>query len=85
MAARANALRVRGDVLLVPDNQVVPASFVEALKQGWKFAHDSTCLSLDKRHRDGTVTLVRPGFSKLFVPYTASVTQGFIFGKPRVS
>jgi len=85
MAARANALRVRGDVLLVPDNQVVPPSFVEALKQGWKFSHQSTCLSIDKKHSDGTITLVRPGFSKLFVPYTASVKQGYIFGKPRLA
>jgi hypothetical protein len=78
------ALR-KSDVGLVPLNAVVPASFVEALKQGWKFAHDSTCLSIDKRHRDGTVTLVRPGFSKLFVPYTASVKQGYSFGKPRLA
>jgi hypothetical protein len=83
---RGNAAAVlKSEVLLVPDNAVVPASFVEALKQGWKFERESTCLSIDKRHRDGTVTLVRPGFSKLFVPYTASVKQGHRFGKPRLA
>jgi hypothetical protein len=71
--------------LLVPDRAVAPASFVEALKQGWKFDHESTCLSIDKRHRDGTVTLIRPGSSKLFVPYTASVKRGYSFGKPRLA
>ena len=75
----------KSDVLLVPEKAVVPQSFVEALKQGWKLDHESTCLSIDKRHRDGTVTLVRPGFSKLFVPYTATVKQGHIFGRPRLA
>jgi hypothetical protein len=79
------AAALKSEVLLVPEKAVVPASFVEALKQGWKFGHDSTCLSIDKRHRDGTVTLVRSGFSKLFVPYTASARKGFIFGKPRLA
>jgi hypothetical protein len=80
-----NAAARKCDVLLVPEKAVVPATFVEALKQGWKFSHDATCLSIDKRHRDGTVTLVRTGFSKLFVPYTASVKQGYIFGNPRLA
>jgi hypothetical protein len=79
------ATALKSEVLLVPDKAVLPASFVEALKQGWKFDHESTCLAIDKRHRDGTVTLIRPGFSKLFVPYTASVKQGYIFGKPRLA
>ena len=78
---RAAVAVLKSEVLLVPDNAVVPASFVEALKQGWKFARESTCLSIDKRYRDGTVTLVRPGFSKLFVPYK----QGHRFGKPRLA
>ena len=82
---RSSNAVLKSEVLLVPDNQVVPASFVEALRQGWKFQHQSTCLSIDKRHSDGTITLVRPGFSKLFVPYTASVKQGYIFGKPRLA
>ena len=73
---RAAAAVLKSEVLMVPDKVVVPVSFVEALKQGWKFNHESTCLSIDKRHRDGTVTLVPPGFSKLFVPYKASVKQG---------
>jgi hypothetical protein len=81
--SKSAALRV-SDVLMVPDQAVVPASFVEALKQGWKFSRDATCLSIDKRHRDGTITLTRPGFAKLFVPYTASVKKGYTFGKPRL-
>ena len=82
---RAAAAVLKSEVLMVPDKVVVPVSFVEALKQGWKFNHESTCLSIDKRHRDGTVTLVPPGFSKLFVPYKASVKQGHSFGKPRLA
>jgi hypothetical protein len=82
MATKANAL---AKVPFVPDRNLLPGSFVEALKQGWKFSRESTSLSIDKRHRDGTVTLVRPGFSKLFVPYTASVKQGHVFGKPRLA
>jgi hypothetical protein len=84
MAAKANALAVKGEVLLVPDRNVVPSTFLEALKQGWKFAHESTRLAIDNRHRDGTVTLTRPGYAKLFVPYTASTKKNFIFGKPRL-
>ena len=64
MAAKANALAVKGSLLLVPDGKVLPRTFLDALKQGWMFSHDSTCLSIDKRHRDGTVTLKRPGFSR---------------------
>jgi hypothetical protein len=83
---RGNTAAVlKSEMLLVPEKAVLPASFVEALKQGWKFNHDATCLSIDKRHRDGTVTLVRPGFSKLFVPYTASVKSGYQFGKPTLA
>ena len=82
---RSSNAVLKSEVLLVPENKVVPASFVEALKQGWKFSHQSTCLSIDKKHSDGTITLVRPGFSKLFVPYTASVKQGYVFGKPRLA
>lgn len=82
---KATALAVKGDVLLTPDRSVLPASFVEALKQGWKFSRDATCLSIDKRHRDGTVTLTRSGFARLFVPYTASVKKGYTFGQPRLA
>ena len=85
MAARANALAVKGQPLMVPDAKVLPATFLEALKQGWKFAHETTTLSIDRRHRDGTITLTRPGFAKLFVPYTASVKKGHSFGKPRLA
>lgn len=85
MAARANALAVKGEPLLVPDGKVLPKSFLEALKQGWTFTHETTMLAIDKRHRDGTVTLTRPGFAKLFVPYTASVKNGYTFGKPRLA
>ena len=81
---RVAALR-KSDVLLVPQKAVLPNSFVEALKQGWKFDHESTCLSIDKRHRDGTVMLVRPGFSRAFLPYKASVETGHSFGKPRLA
>jgi hypothetical protein len=82
---RNAATAEKPEVLLVPDRKVLPSSFVEALRQGWKFYRESTCLSIDKKHRDGAVTLVRPGFSKLFIPYTASVKQGHIFGKPRLA
>jgi hypothetical protein len=70
---------------MVPDGAVLPGSFIDALKQGWKFSRDATCLSIGKRHRDGTVTLTRAGFAKLSVPYTASVKKGYTFGKPRLA
>jgi len=82
---RSSNAVLKSEVLPVPGNQVVPASFVEALKQGWKFAHQSTRLGIDESHCNGTVTLIRPGFSTLFVPYTASAKQGYIFGKPRLA
>jgi hypothetical protein len=83
MAAKANALAAKGEVLLVPDQKVLPASFMDALKQGWKFTHETTAITIDKRHRDGTVLLTRPGFSKLLVPYKASAKKGFTFGQPQ--
>ena len=82
---RANALAVKSEALLVPDRKVLPASFLEAMKEGWKFTHETTVLAIDKRHRDGTVTLTKPGFAKLFVPYTATARQGYSFGKPRLA
>ena len=78
MAARANAL-------LVPGRDVVPASFLEALKQGWQFKREMTVLAIDKRHRHGSLTLTRAGFSKLSVPYTATIKRGYVFGKPRLA
>lgn len=78
-------MAVTGQPLMVPDAKVLPATFLDALKQGWKFTHETTVLAIDKRHRDGTVTLTRPGFAKLFVPYTASIRNGYTFGKPRLA
>lgn len=83
--ATANALAVKGQPLMVPDAKVLPATFLDALKQGWKFTHETTVLAIDKRHRDGTVTLTRQGFAKLFVPYTAGVRSSHTFGKPRLA
>jgi hypothetical protein len=81
----SNALAVRKEVLLVPVRKAVPTSFVEALNQGWKVAHENTALSIDGRHRDGILTLKRRGFAKLSVPYTGSVKRGFKFGEPLLS
>jgi hypothetical protein len=80
-----NAAAVKDEVLLVPERKLLPGSFVDALKQGWKFAHETTTLAIDNHHRDGTLTLTRPGFSKLSVPYTASAKKGYTFGKPRLA
>jgi hypothetical protein len=77
--------QLHSEPLLVPDRAVVPATFLDALKDGWKIVHETTCQAIDKRHRDGTVTLMRPGGPKLFVPYTGTVRQGYRFGKPRLA
>jgi hypothetical protein len=71
-------------LLLVPDNKVVPASFVEALKQGWKVISENTVLAMDKRHRHGKVFLAKAGSSNLVVSYTGTIKQGYRFGKPRL-
>jgi hypothetical protein len=83
MAKRA-ALRV-SDVLMVPDSSVLPASFVEAVKAGWKIAKETTVVSVDRRHRHGKVILQKRGFERrLSVPYTSSVKLGYTFGKPEL-
>ena len=85
MATKSNALAVRGDVLLVPDSHVVPASLVAALKNGWNVVKETTALAIDKRHRDGKLFLAKPGGSKLVVPYTGTIRQGYRFGRPRLA
>ena len=85
MAAKANALAVRGDVVLVPDHKVVPASFLEAVKQGWKVISENTILGVDKRHRHGKVFLQMEGRAeRLAVEYTGTIKQGYRFGTPRL-
>ena len=78
------ALRV-SDVLMVPDSLVLPASFVEAVKAGWKIAKETTVLSVDRRHRHGKLFLEKRGCEqRLTVPYTASVKLGYHFAKPEL-
>jgi hypothetical protein len=85
MATKANALAVRGNVLMMPDRAIVPATFQQALKRDWKVVQETTCLAADKRHRHGTLTLAKPGFSNLFVLYIGSVKQNYRFGRPRLT
>lgn len=81
---RSNAV-LKSEVLLVPENQVVPGSFVDALKQGWKVVRENTVLAIDKRHRRGKLFLAKPGGSKLVVSYTGTIRQGYRFGKPELA
>ncbi len=83
MASNARALK--SQLLLVPASKTIPATFLEALRQGWNVENETTTLAVDKRHRDGTLTLIKSGFSNLCVPYIASVKQGYTFEKPRVA
>lgn len=81
----ATKAALKSELLLVPDNRVVPGSFVDALKQGWKVVRETTVLAIDKRHRHGNVFLSKPGGSKLVVPYTGTLKQGYRFGKPELA
>lgn len=63
-----------------------PASFQQALQSGWKIVGESTTLESDKRHRHGAVILQMPGVrSKLEVPYTGTIRQGYQFGRPKAA
>jgi hypothetical protein len=84
---RSTALRApaRSETLLVPERFAVPGSFIEALKEGWTIARETTVLAVDKRHRHGTVILVKKGREqRLAVPYTASVKLGYRYSKPEL-
>lgn len=63
-----------------------PSSFDAAIRQGWKVAREYTVLSIDRRHRHGTLLLQmarRP--EKLMVSYVGSVKAGFRFSGPRLA
>jgi hypothetical protein len=63
-----------------------PTTFVEAIKRGWKVVREKTVLGADRRHRHGAVILRMPGSSsKLKVPYTGSIRQGYRFGRPQAA
>jgi hypothetical protein len=80
----AAALR-KSEMLLVPEKAVVPASFLEALKQGWKVISENTVLGVDKKHRHGKVFLQLEGRSeRLAVEFTGTVRQGYRFATPRL-
>jgi hypothetical protein len=73
---------LKSEVVLVPVRAVLPGSFVEALKRGWKVISENTVLGADKRHRHGKVFLQMGGCAeRLTVSYTATIKQGWIFGK----
>jgi hypothetical protein len=79
------ALALKSEVLLVPDHKVVPASFLEAVKQGWKVISENTVLAIDKRHRHGKVFLQMEGRAeRLAVEYTGTVKEGYRFRTPRL-
>ncbi len=83
---RGNTAAVlKSEALLVPDHKVVPASFLEAVKQGWKVISENTVLGVDKRHRHGKVFLQLEGRAeRLAVEYTGTIKQGYRFGTPRL-
>jgi hypothetical protein len=63
----------------------LPRTFQQALRRGWKVIREVTTLGADKRHRHGAVILESAGRSeKLKIPYTATIRQGFRFGKPQL-
>jgi hypothetical protein len=79
------ALALKSEVLLVPDHKVTPASFLEAVKQGWKVISENTVLAIDKRHRHGKVFLQMEGRAeRLAVEYTGTVKEGYRFRTPRL-
>lgn len=82
---RASNAVEKSEVLQVTDSAVVPASFPEALEQGWKVISEHTVLGADKRHRHGKVYLQMSGRAeRLVVPYTATIRQGYRFSKPEL-
>ena len=79
------AALLKSEGQLVPSRVVVPGSFVEALKAGWKVISENTVLGADKRHRYGKVFLQMAGRAeRLVVPYTGTIRQGYIFGEPQL-
>ncbi|MGA7624544.1 MAG: hypothetical protein WCA91_13295 [Candidatus Acidiferrales bacterium] len=73
----------KSEVLAVPDSEVVPATFAEALRRGWRLISENTNLGADKRHRHGRIYLQMAGRSeRLVVDYTATIRQGYRFGRP---
>jgi hypothetical protein len=84
-AMRASNAVEKSEVLAVPDSAVVPASFPDALKHGWKIVHEHTVLGADKRHRHGKVYLQMAGRAeRLVIPYTATIRQGYRFSRPEL-
>jgi hypothetical protein len=82
---RASNAVEKSEVLPVSDSAVVPASFPEALKQGWKIINEHTVLGADQRHRHGKLYLQMSGRAeRLVVPYTATIRQGYRFGEPQL-
>jgi hypothetical protein len=69
-----------------PHAEPLPKSFDEALQTGWLVVAERTVLGADKRHRHGTLTLVKKGALRpLAVAYTASIRTGFVFEKPQLA
>jgi hypothetical protein len=63
----------------------MPKTFNQALSRGWKIVREQTHLEADKRHRYGTVVLRLAGQPRqLSVAYTASIVNGYDFGKPQL-
>jgi hypothetical protein len=63
-----------------------PSSFDAATRKGWKVAREYTVLSIDKRHRHGTLLLQMAGRpERLMVSYVGSVKAGFQFSGPRLA
>ncbi|MGB6876121.1 MAG: hypothetical protein WBD87_08805 [Candidatus Acidiferrales bacterium] len=63
----------------------LPKTFDQALSRGWKLVTEKSNLEADKRHRWGTVTLTLAGQPhRLSVSYTASILNGYEFGKPQL-
>lgn len=65
---------------------VAPQSFDAAIRQGWKIAREYTVLSIDRRHRHGTLLLQIAGRpERLMVSYGGSVKAGLRFSGPRLA
>ncbi len=65
---------------------VAPSSFDAAIRKGWKVAREYTVLSIDRRHRHGTVLLQMAGRpERLMVSYVGSVKAGFRFSGTRLA
>jgi hypothetical protein len=77
---RANRIIISAERIFI-----MPQTFEVALRQGWKIESERTTLEPTKRHRWGTVILAMKGQDqRLAVSYTATVRQGYRFGKPEL-